>query len=367
MDASARHAERMARATSREGADALDAVVVAPSPDLSYLLAYDPPPLERPTLLLLRPDRDPVLLVPELERALAVDAGVAKVAELVPWRDGADPYAAATDLLPASGRVGLSDRIWGVHVLELQAAAPGLIWTSASAILARLRARKDPDELEALRRAGAAADATFDDIRSLPFAGRAERDIAADLRRLLVEHGHDAADFAIVASGPNAASPHHDPGDRSIGPGDAVVLDFGGSVDGYFSDTTRTVIVGEPPDGFEDVFALVHGGQEAAVQVVRPGVAIQEVDRAARRVIRDGGFGDRFIHRTGHGIGLEVHEPPYAVEGDATVLEQGMTFSVEPGIYLEGRFGVRIEDIVAVTRDGVERLNRSDRSLFVVS
>jgi len=253
-----------------------------------------------------------------------------------------------------------------VHVLGLQAAAPALSWTSASPVLAPLRARKDLDELDALRRAGEAADAAFESICERGLSGRTERDVADELARMLVEHGHDAADFTIVASGPNGASPHHEPEDRRIAPGDPVVLDFGGSLDGYFSDTSRTVVVGEAPDGLEDVFALVHEAQVAGVEVVRPGVAIQEVDRAARSVIAAGGFGDRFIHRTGHGIGREVHEPPYAVEGDPTVLEPGMTFSVEPGIYLDGRFGVRIEDIVAVTDDGVERLNRSSRELRVV-
>ena len=366
MDA-ARHRDRVGRAAAAARDQGLDAIVVAPSADLSYLVGYAPTPLPRPTLLVMRPDRDPVLLVPRLERALAVDAGASDVAELVVWSDGADPYDAAVGLLPSSGRIGLSDRIWGKHVLGLQAAAPALDWASASGVLAPLRARKDPDEIDALRRAGAAADAAFDDIRELPFAGRAEVEVATDLRRLLVEHGHDTAEFAIVGSGPNGASPHHEPGDRVIGPGDPVVLDFGGSLDGYCSDTTRTVIVGSPPDGFEDVFALVHEAQERAVQTVRPGIEIQEIDRAARRVIEGGGFGDRFIHRTGHGIGREVHEPPYAVEGDATTLEPGMAFSVEPGIYLEGRFGVRIEDIVAVTPTGVERLNRSTRDLMVVA
>jgi D-alanyl-D-alanine dipeptidase len=356
-------------AHAADGADGegLDAILVSPSPDLAYLTAYDPPPFERPTLLLLRRGRDPILLVPELERALAVDAGAGEVVELVAWRDGSDPWAEVTGLLPVAGRIGLSDRMWSLHVLALQAAAPALTWASASPVLARLRARKDPEELDALRRAGAAADAAFDDICARPFSGRSERAVADDLERLLIEHGHDTADFAIVASGPNGASPHHAPGDRSISAGDAVVLDFGGSVDGYFSDTSRTVIVGDPPDGFEDVFALVHEAQEAAVQTVRPGITIQDVDRAARAIIRAGGFGDRFIHRTGHGIGREVHEPPYAVEGDTTVLAPGMTFSVEPGIYLEGRFGVRIEDIVEVTDDGVERLNRSNRGLLRVS
>jgi len=353
----------MGRAAAGAAAEGLDAIVIAPSPDLAYLTGYDPLPLPRPTLLVLRPDRDPSLLVPELERSLAVDAGISDLVELVSWRDGTDPYEAAARLLPASGRVGLSDRMWGVHVLGLQTAVSAGSWSRGSGPIARLRARKDPDELDALRRAGLAADATFADIRTMPFAGRTERAVADDLRRLLVEHGHATAEFAIVGSGPNAASPHHEPGDRVIVAGDPIVLDFGGFLDGYCSDTTRTVIVGEPPDGFEDVFALVHQAQLTAVEAVRPGIPIQEIDRAARAVIQAGGFGERFIHRTGHGIGREVHEPPYAVEGDETILEAGMTFSVEPGIYLEGRFGARIEDIVAVTEDGGRRLNNTDHAL----
>jgi Xaa-Pro aminopeptidase len=366
MDVRERSGGRMSRATAGAAAEGLGAVVVGPSPDLAYLLAYDPPPFERPTVLVLRPDRDPALVVPQLERALAAVAGAGDLVEIATYRDGSDPYDVIAGLLPASGRIGISDRAWAVHVLGLQSAAPALSWTSASPVLAPLRARKDRDELDALRRAGAAADAAFESICERGLSGRTERDVADDLARLLVEQGHDSADFTIVASGPNGASPHHEPGSRRIGPGDPVVLDFGGSVDGYFSDTSRTVVVGEAPDGLEDVFALVHEAQGAGVEAVRPGVAIQDVDRAARTVIAAGGFGDRFIHRTGHGIGREVHEPPYAVEGDQTVLEPGMTFSVEPGIYLEGRFGVRIEDIVAVTDDGVERLNRSSRDLRVV-
>ncbi len=226
---------------------------------------------------------------------------------------------------------------------------------------------KDEQELGALRRAARAADETFREVVSLPFQGRKEEDVAHDLAELLVRNGHARADFTIVASGPNAASPHHEPGGRTILPRDAVVMDFGGELGGYFSDTTRTVVVTEPPEGFEQAYAAVQEAQAAAVDVVRPGLEAQEVDRTARAIIDAAGYGERFIHRTGHSIGLELHEPPYMVEGDETVLEQGMTFSVEPGVYLEGRFGIRIEDIVAVTSDGVERLNRSTRDLQVVA
>jgi D-alanyl-D-alanine dipeptidase len=229
-----------------------------------------------------------------------------------------------------------------------------------------MRARKDDTELATLRRAAAAADAALGDLLSRPIAGRTERAIAQELGELLVAHGHDAAAFTIVASGPNAASPHHEAGERTVGDGDAVVLDFGGTVDGYHSDTTRTVVVGEAPEHLREVHAVVAAAQRAATEVIRPEVEIEVVDRAARSVIESAGFGDRFFHRTGHGIGLEVHEPPYAAAGDHTVLEPGMSFSVEPGIYLEGEFGVRIEDIVEVTAAGVEALNHSARELRVV-
>jgi len=181
-----------------------------------------------------------------------------------------------------------------------------------------------------------------------------------------VHNGHARADFTIVASGPNSASPHHEPTGRTMLPRDAVVLDFGGELGGYYSDTTRTVVVGEAPAGFEEVYRVVHEAQEAAFRAVRPGVEAQAIDRVARTIIDDAGYGARFIHRTGHGIGLEVHEPPYLVEGSDWVLEPGTTFSIEPGVYLEGRFGVRIEDIVTVTADGAERFNRSTRELQVV-
>jgi Xaa-Pro aminopeptidase len=270
-------------------------------------------------------------------------------------------------LLAGAARIAVADRVWGIHLLGLQRELPGADFSPASPVMARLRAVKDDHELEALRRAGRAADETFRQVVSMSFQGRKEEDVARDLAELLVRNGHARADFTIVASGPNAASPHHEPGGRTILPRDAVVMDFGGELAGYLSDTTRTVVVTEPPDGFEEVYAAVQEAQAAAVEVVKPGLVAQDVDRTARTIIGAAGFAERFIHRTGHGIGLELHEPPYMVEGDETVLEQGMTFSVEPGIYLEGRFGVRIEDIVAVTPDGVERLNRSTRDLQVVA
>ncbi len=360
------HAARLRGAASRLAEAGGSALLVAPSPDLRYLIGYEPMPLERPTVLVIDAAGGAALVVPELERPLAAAAPAANLLEFVPWRDDEDPYALIAAHVPRDGSVFVGDRIWGSHVLALQGALPGAAWASAAPIVGAMRARKDAEELDALRRAATAADAALGDLLSEPLAGRTEGAVAATLADLLIERGHDTAEFTIVASGPNAASPHHEPTDRRIGAGDPIVIDFGGRVDGYYSDTTRTVVVGEPGERVRAVHAVVAEAHRAATDRVRPGVEIQTVDWAARAVIDAAGFGDRFIHRTGHGIGLEVHEPPYATSGDHTVLEPGMTFSVEPGIYLEGELGVRIEDIVAVTDDGVEPLNTTSRALVVI-
>jgi Xaa-Pro aminopeptidase len=229
-----------------------------------------------------------------------------------------------------------------------------------------MRAVKDNNELMRLAAAGVAADSAYGEIIQKRFAGRLESELAADLADLLRESGHEQVDFTIVGSGPNGANPHHEAGDRVIKLGDAVVLDFGGLRHGYGSDTTRTVCVGEPTSEIREVHEIVRQAQQAGVDAVRPGVSCQEIDRAARKIITDAGYGEQFIHRTGHGIGVTTHEPPYMVEGEEQPLVQGMCFSVEPGIYLAGKFGVRIEDIVTVTSDGGQRLNNTDRGLLVV-
>jgi D-alanyl-D-alanine dipeptidase len=358
---------RMDRA-ARAAADAgLAGLLVAPGPDLVWLTGYAPTATtERLTLLVLAPGQAPVLVVPTLEAPDAAKAPGASALTLRDWTDGMDPYAATAALLDASGSFGVSDNAWAMHLLGLQKTLPATSYASLTEALPMLRAVKDAAELELLAAAGAAADATFEDIRNVPFAGRGESEIAADLGRLLRAHGHAQVDFTIVASGPNGANPHHEVGDRVVERGDMVVLDFGGLKDGYGSDTSRTVHVGEPTDEERRVHDLVREAQEAGFRAVRPGVACQEVDRAARAVIADAGYGDHFIHRTGHGIGVTTHEPPYMIEGEEQPLVPGMCFSVEPGIYLPGRFGVRIEDIVTVTEDGGRRLNTTSREMVIV-
>ncbi|MET9835855.1 aminopeptidase P family protein [Streptomyces sp. NPDC006385] len=368
--------ERAARTAEHAG---LAGLLVAPGPDLVWLTGYAPTAeTERLTMLVLVPGQDPVLVVPALEAPDAAKAPGALGLALRDWTDGKDPYAATAALLDERlrgstgafpeplGRFGISDNAWAMHLLALQRALPGASYASLTDALPMLRAVKDAAELELLAAAGAAADATFEEIRKVPFGGRRESEVAADLADLLRRFGHSQVDFTIVASGPNGANPHHEVGDRVIERGDMVVLDFGGLKDGYGSDTSRTVHVGEPTDEERRVHDLVRAAQEAGYRAVRPGVACQEVDRAARAVIADAGYGEYFIHRTGHGIGVTTHEPPYMIEGEEQPLVTGMCFSVEPGVYLPGRFGVRIEDIVTVTEDGGRRLNDTTREMVIV-
>ncbi|MFJ9009347.1 aminopeptidase P family protein [Streptomyces canus] len=356
--------ERAARSAAEAG---LAGLLVAPGPDLVWLTGYAPTAVtERLTLLVLAPGQDPVLVVPTLEAPDAAKAAGASALTLRDWTDGKDPYAATAALLDTGGRFGISDNAWAMHLLGLQKALPGTSYTSLTDALPMLRAVKDTAELELLAAAGAAADATFEEIRKVAFGGRRESEVAADLAGLLRRFGHSQVDFTIVASGPNGANPHHEVGDRVIERGDMVVLDFGGLKDGYGSDTSRTVHVGEPTDEERRVHDLVRAAQEAGFRAVRPGVPCQEVDRAARAVIADAGYGEYFIHRTGHGIGVTTHEPPYMIEGEEQPLVPGMCFSVEPGVYLPGRFGVRIEDIVTVTEDGGRRLNDTTREMVIV-
>ncbi|MFC3574658.1 M24 family metallopeptidase [Streptomyces yaanensis] len=360
------YAARMRRATEAAVTAGLDGLLIAPGPDLVWLTGYRPVETERLTLLVLRPGHEPVLVVPTLEAPDAAEAAGASALTLRDWTDGKDPYETAGSLLARSGRYGISDNAWALHLLGLRERLPQIDHVALTRALPMLRAVKDAAELDRLASAGAAADATYEEIRKVRFAGRREREVAADLADLLRRSGHTQVDFTIVASGPNGANPHHEAGDRVIERGDMVVLDFGGLKHGYGSDTSRTVHVGEPTDEERTVHDLVRAAQEAGFRAVRPGAACQDVDRAARAVIADAGYGEYFIHRTGHGIGVTTHEPPYMIEGEEQPLVPGMCFSVEPGVYLPGRFGVRIEDIVTVTEDGGRRLNNTSREMAIV-
>jgi Xaa-Pro aminopeptidase len=322
---------------------------------------------ERITMLVIPAAGDAQMIVPILERPDAEDSPGAGAVTMHDWTDGSDPYAATAALLDPGGRYAISDSAWSMHLLGLQSTLPKSGYVSMTAALPMLRAVKNEDELERLTAAGAAADASFEGILEVRFAGRRESEIAVDLAGLLRSHGHSQVDFTVIGSGPNGANPHHEMSERVIQEGDMVVLDFGGLKDGYGSDTTRTVHVGEPTDEEREVFEIVRRAQQAGFEAVRPGVACQEIDRAARKVIADAGYGEYFIHRVGHGIGLTTHEPPYMVEGEEHPIEPGMCFSIEPGIYLPDRFGVRIEDIVVATENGGRRLNNTPHEMQIVS
>jgi Xaa-Pro aminopeptidase len=361
-------AARMERASRAAQEVGLSGILVTPGPDLLYLTGYAPMAItERLTMLVLTADREPALIVPVLERADAESAPGSSKLALSDWSDGSDPYDAAAALLDPRGRYAISDAAWAMHVLGLQSRLPESEYVPMTKALPLLRAVKDADELERMTAAGEAADSAFYDILEAQFAGRTERDIGADLADALRAHEHSDVEFTVVGSGPNGANPHHEVGERVIEEGDMVVLDFGGLKDGYSSDTTRTVHIGEPTDEERKVHEVVREAQQAGYEAVRAGIACQEIDRAARKVIADAGYGEQFIHRVGHGIGLTSHEPPYLVEGEELRLEPGMCFSIEPGIYLRDRFGVRIEDIVAVTDEGVRRLNNTPRELQIVT
>ncbi|MDF1596995.1 MAG: Xaa-Pro peptidase family protein [Acidimicrobiia bacterium] len=357
-------ADRVDRARSLMIERNLDGLLLSVGADLPYFTGYEAMQTERLTMLVLPADGDPVLFVPELEASRVERHG--DLFEIRPWSEREDPVALVSDAISAWRHGLIGDHTWATFVLGLQERLPGLLLGRASETTREQRMRKDTAEIDALRRAGQAADRVVARLRETPFAGRTEREMARMIAEMTVEEGHQVAEFGIVASGPNGASPHHESGERIIEAGDAVVVDFGGRFDRYYSDTTRNFVVGAPPDGYLAVFQAVRAAHRAAVEAVRPGVTAGSIDAAARAVIADAGFSEYFIHRTGHGIGLEVHEHPYIVEGNGLLLEPGMSFSIEPGIYLPGQFGVRLEDIVVVTNDGVDRLNRSELDLAPV-
>jgi Xaa-Pro aminopeptidase len=366
-------AERLARARKEMADRGVEALLVGPSADFRYLTGYLPPGLERLTMLVVPAGGDPRLVVPALEAPLATEHLGDLEIDVLAWQDTDDPIALVRDALEAAGaaggRLAVGDQLWSAFLLRLQRALPGAEFTVASTVTRPLRMVKDAAEVQALARVAAAIDRVVDGLADLRWADRTEREVARELDDA-IRAGHDETLFVIVGSGPNSASPHHVPGDRVIRPGDPVVVDIGGRLDGYGSDTTRTLVVGEPPAGFVELYEVLQRAQRAGCEAAAEGVPAEGVDAACRQVIAAAGHGEHFIHRTGHGIGLEAHEDPYIVAGNTECLVEGMAFSIEPGIYLPGRFGARIEDIVVCTpstaEPGARRLNRTSRDLRVV-
>jgi len=359
-------ASRVARVRERMRELGVDVLLLSVGPDLPYLTGYEAMPLERLTMLVLPVSGDASLVVPALEAPRVTP--VPELFEIMPWQETDDPIALVARLVGAAKRAAVGDHTWARFVLDVQRALPDAVFTRASEVTGPIRMVKDAAEIEALRRAGAAVDAIARDMCGVQFSGRTELDVHRELVERMLAAGHERANFAIVAAGAHAASPHHEPSAaRVINAGDIVLCDFGGTMDGYCSDITRMFHVGDPSAEVRDVYAVLVDAQEAGVQAARVGTPCEDVDRAARDIIAAAGFGDQFVHRVGHGIGTEAHEDPYMVRGNTLALEAGHAFSVEPGMYFPGRFGVRLEDIVVATPDGPARLNNAARDIAVVA
>jgi Xaa-Pro aminopeptidase len=349
----------------------VDACLLSVGPDLPWLVGYEAMPLERLTMLVVPRDAVATLVVPALE-VPRVDHRE-EIFRLRPWGETEDPVAIVAELLGASRTAAIGNRTWAQFLVALQRARPATTFTTTSEIIGPLRQVKDPHEIEALRVAAGAVDRIASELQAghIPLVGRTEAEVSAELGRRILAEGHHRVNFAIVAAGENAASPHHEPGERLIAPGEVVLCDFGGTMHaeggaGYCSDITRCVVTGEPSAEMAEVYAVLHEAQAAAVAAGRVGTTAEAVDAAARDIIADAGFGERFMHRTGHGIGVEEHEDPYIVSGNRHRLVPGNAYSVEPGIYLPGRFGFRLEDIVVITDAGPDALNRVDHRLVAV-
>ncbi len=344
----------------------IDTLLVSVGHDLPYLTGYTAMPLERLTMLVVPRDGTATMVVPALEAPRVVEQP--GVFDLLPWGETEDPIALVGKLAAGSRHVAVGDQMWARFLVELLPQLPATEYRRAVDVVGPLRSVKDRAEVDALAAAGAAVDRIAGELQrgEIPLVGRTEAEVSAELGRRILAEGHELVNFAIVAAGENAASPHHHAGDRVIAEGEIVLCDFGGTMAGYCSDTTRCVYTGDIPAELAEAYAVLLDAQQAAVAAATVGTPCEDVDRAARSIIAAAGYGDHFIHRTGHGIGMEAHEDPYIVEGNASPLVSGYAFSIEPGIYIPGRWGMRLEDIVVATETGPRPVNRSDHDLISV-
>ena len=367
MEIRPNYSARLERVRREMSARSIDAVLLSVGHDLPYLTGYHAMPLERLTLLVVRMDSTPRMLVPRLEVPRVVPQP--GVFEVVAWNETDDPVAMAAKMLVGAKTIAVGDQMWARFLVELLQHVDGARFVRAVDVVGALRAAKDHEEIEALRLAGAAADRVALELQSglIPLVGRTEAEVSADISSRLIREGHDVVNFAIVAAGENAASPHHHPSDRVIKKGEIVLCDFGGTMNGYCSDITRCVFTGEPTVEVRDAYAVLQRAQQAGVEAGRVGGTCESVDAAARRIIDEAGFGEYFVHRTGHGIGMEAHEEPYMVNGNRTPIVAGHAFSVEPGIYIPGKWGMRLEDIVVATANGPDSMNRANHDLVSVN
>lgn len=362
----AQYAARIERARAELEKQGLDYIVVGPGSDLLYLTGYDAHLSERLNLLIIGRDGTAAMVVPVLEAPLY--AGRESLAAPRTWTETDVPSQLVASIIgDATGKkIGIANTLWASFVLKLQGAVVGAKWESANEVMRNLRMTKDSAEIEALAEVARRTDAAFVDfIETAQITGLTEVAAGKKLGESMEKQGLSWKG-GIVASGPNSASPHHHTGDRVIQRGDVIVFDWGSTYKGYHSDITRTVIIGEPTEEYRKVYDIVRRANQAALDAAKPGVACEDVDKAARDLITAEGYGEAFIHRVGHGLGLDVHEEPYMVGGNKLKLEPGMVFSDEPGIYLEGKFGIRIEDIVYCTEDGAKRFNEATRDIVVM-
>lgn len=358
--------DRTRRAMREQG---IDVTLLSVGLDMPYLTGYHAMPLERLTMLVLPVDGDATLVIPRLE-APRVNH-LPAVFDMAPWGETEDPVALTASLVTASSCakvLAIGDTMWARFLVDLMPMLPGAVFRRAVDVLGPIRMRKDAAEIAALKVAGAAADRVASQLQAgeIDLVGRTEAQVSADISARLLTEGHDVVNFAIVAAGENAASPHHHPGSRVIRRGEIVLCDFGGTLNGYCSDITRCVHLGPVPGDIAEAYAVLKQSEAAGVRAATVGTPCEDVDRAARDVIDAAGYGEYFIHRTGHGIGMGAHEDPYMVSGNTLLLEAGHAFSVEPGIYVAGKWGMRLEDIVVVTNDDPDPMNHVNHDLVVL-
>ncbi|TDZ93771.1 M24 family metallopeptidase [Mycobacteroides salmoniphilum] len=366
------YADRLRRAAHEAAAAGVAGLVITPGYDLRYLTGSRAQTFERLTALVVPASGAPTVVAPRMELAALQDSAIGDLdIPISDWVDGENPYELVRAALGSaggvvSGTVAVTESMPAMHLLPLTELI-GSVPVLATGVLRRLRMVKDASEIDALRKAGAAIDRVHALVPELLVPGRTEAHVAADIAEAIVAEGHSEVAFIIVGSGPHGADPHHECSDRELQAGDIVVVDIGGSYEpGYNSDSTRTYSIGDPDPDVAQRISILEQAQQAAVRAARPGVSAQSVDAAARRVLVEAGMGEAFVHRTGHGIGLSVHEEPYIVEGNDLILEPGMAFSIEPGVYFPGQWGARIEDIVIVTENGCESVNSRPHGLTVV-
>jgi len=346
----------------------LDLIVLWPSANWLYLVPFAPIAEERPTFLFISQE-DICSVVPDFDREEFIEK--TELEHVYSWRDDEGPKQAvqkAWDLLssPETQTIALDDTMPFLFWKTLEPHIADKSSQLASSLVMDLRLIKRSEEIEAIRRTSAMIENTLSRAAEIFLAGQTEKAVEGKIKAILLESGIDNLDYVLVQSWPNSASPHHLPGSARVKKGEPVLIDIAVSHAGYYSDITRQVSVGEPSDEYRKIFAIVREAQAEAVEAVKVGVPISEIDKAARESIEKAGYGQYFKHRVGHGLGLEVHEPPSVWGGNPLIMQSGMVFTIEPGIYLPDKFGVRIEDTVVVTHKGADRLTSSSRDLIII-